>query len=183
MQRERVERLAASSRQHTRNDSSTTGPASSTDYADIHHQSGSRRHDYDVQEMESDLSPRHGITKNLIPAPTVTVRSEFPTLNRSRQQQSLTCLVTIESPDGVWQPDAEMLRHARPASPMPQESLKSPIQRHASRSSHNVPYESQETLEEMTEELRLRVDNWHGLEFQRYGVALYFLPFDTLSLT
>jgi hypothetical protein len=30
-------------------------------------------------------------------------------------------------------------------------------------------YESQEVLDEITEELRLRVDNWHGLEFHRFG--------------
>ena len=150
-----------------RNDSSTTGNASSTDYADMHHHG--RRHDYDVQAMEADLSHRPGTSRNPIPAPTVTVRSEFPTLNRSRQQQPLTCLVTIESPEGAWQPDLEMLRNARPASPLPQENLQSPIMQHqVSRSSRNVPYESQETLDEMTEELRLRVDNWHGLEFQRY---------------
>lgn len=131
-------------------------------------QHNGRRHDYDVQAMESDLSHRAGVTRNPIPAPTVTVRSEFPTLNRSRQQQPLTCLITIESPEGAWQPDPEMLRYARPASPLPQESLQSPVmQRQASRSSRNVPYESQETLDEMTEELRLRVDQWHGLEFQR----------------
>ncbi|KAL1954996.1 hypothetical protein VTO42DRAFT_349 [Malbranchea cinnamomea] len=169
IQRERVERLTGASRQHMRNDSGTTGAASSGDYTDVHHQNAGRRHDYDVQAMESNLSPRPGVMKNLIPAPTVTIRSEFPTLNRSRQQQPLTCLVTIESPEGTWQPDPEMLRQAAPTSPLPQETLNSPFQRHASRNFHNVPYESQETLDEITEELRLRVDNWHGLEFQRFG--------------
>ncbi|RMD41657.1 hypothetical protein DV735_g3506, partial [Chaetothyriales sp. CBS 134920] len=31
------------------------------------------------------------------------------------------------------------------------------------------PFESRETLGEMTKDLRARVDNWHGLEFQRFG--------------
>ncbi|KMU81076.1 von Willebrand and RING finger domain containing protein [Coccidioides immitis RMSCC 3703] len=101
--RERIERLATPSRkqhQHVRNDSEVTGTATSGDYSDTQQSSIGRRHDYDVQAMESALSPRPGMMKNPIPAPIVTVRSEFPTLNRSRQQQSLTCLVTIEVPDG-----------------------------------------------------------------------------------
>jgi hypothetical protein len=31
------------------------------------------------------------------------------------------------------------------------------------------PYESPEVLGEITENLRLRVDNWHGLDFSRYN--------------
>lgn len=117
-QRERVERLttgAASAisdprqrQPHSRNGSAA---GSSGDYHDGQHTSSGRRHDYDVQAMESDLSPRPGVTKNPIPAPIVTVRSEFPTMNRSRQQQTLTCLITVEVPEGNWRPDADDLRH------------------------------------------------------------------------
>jgi len=32
-------------------------------------------------------------------------------------------------------------------------------------------FESPEVLEEITEDLRLRVDNWHGLDFQRCGIV------------
>ena len=163
--RERIERLTTlSRRQHSRNDSGTT-----TDYGDGHHQSTGRRHDYDVQAMESDLSPRPGMIRNPIPAPMVTVRSEYPTLNRSRQQQSLTCLITVEVSDNNWHPDLEDL-HQAPAAQLPQDELMSPAK------SPRIPvpqvhlqYESQEVLDEIAEELRTRVENWHGLEFERYA--------------
>ncbi|PGH04153.1 hypothetical protein GX51_03660 [Blastomyces parvus] len=173
-QRERVERLTSpSTRQpHSRSDSGTTGVASSGDYGDGQHHSTGRRHDYDVQAMESDLSPRPGVIRNPIPAPIVTVRSEFPTLNRSRQQQSLTCLVTVEVPEGNWHPDAEDLRHtAHIPPPRHEEIVSSPIKQPARPLPLPlpVPYETQEALQEISEELRMRVDNWHGLEFQRFG--------------
>src|SRR6201999_1776147 len=101
-------------------------------------------------------------------APSVTVRSEFPTLTRSRQQQSLACLVTIEVPEGRWQASFEDLQNTPPVPPLPSD----PSIARTSRTRHDppqqlVPYESPEVLEEITEELRIRVDNWHGLEFQR----------------
>lgn len=160
-QRDRVERLTAASRLHKRNES---GTASSGDF-EHQHQPNGRRHDYDVQSMETDLSPRPGVMKNPIPAPTVTIRSEFPTLNRSRQQQPLTCLITVEVPDGNWRPDADDLRHtAGPPQEEPYVNARSP----AVRDSRSTQYEPQETLDEIAEELRTRVDNWHGLEFQRW---------------
>lgn len=164
VQRERVERYGSSSRvPHVRNES---GQA---EY--VEQQNTGRRHDYDVQSMETAISsPRTSITKNPIPAPTVTVRSEYPTLTRSRQQQSLTCLVTIEVPEGRWRPDPADLRGA-PVLPPPQQdsntystSSRSPAVPQQPEWSH----ESSETLEEVTEDLRTRVDNWHGLDFSRY---------------
>lgn len=169
-QRERIERLGIGSRQHTRNDSGATGRASSGgggEYVEPQQNGVSRRHDYDVQSMETDLSShRNSHAKNPIPSPIVTVRSEFPTLNRSRQQQSLTCLVTVEVPDGKWHPDPEDLRHGPPIPSATHEqdfAVKSPI----SRQPNDMSYESSDVLEEITEDLRLRVDNWHGLEFSR----------------
>lgn len=155
-------------RHHMRSDSGATGVtgiASSGEYADT--QAGGRRHDYDVQAMETSLSSPRGMLKNPIPAPTVTVRSEFPTLNRSRQQQSLTCLVTIEVVEGKWRPDPEDMR-AVPAVPSlhPSETFdraKSPV---PSRQFESI-YENQEVLDEITEDLHARVDNWHGLDFSR----------------
>ncbi|KKA24905.1 von Willebrand and RING finger domain protein [Rasamsonia emersonii CBS 393.64] len=166
----RVDRFTMASRQHIRNDSSATGAASSPDYNDGQHPGTGRKHDYDVQAMESDV-PRSGAIKNPIPAPIVTVRSEFPTLNRSRQQQPLTCLVTVEVPDGQWRPDMEDLRFAQPSDPLPSEDVYSPVRSPtvSSSASRPVPYEPQENLDEIAEELRCRVDNWHGLEFQRFG--------------
>lgn len=167
-QRERVERLTTGSRpQHARHDSGATGAASSGDYTDGHAQSTGRKHDYDVQAMESDLSPRPGAIKNPIPAPLVTVRSEFPTLNRSRQQQPLTCLVTVEVPDGHWRPDMDDLRFAPPNAPLPSEDVYSPVRPPPAAGTRPPAFEPQANLDEIAEELRLRVENWHGLEFQR----------------
>jgi hypothetical protein len=156
------------SRQHVRTESGATGHASSNnDYT----QDG-RRHDYDVQSMETSLSSPHGLLKSPIPAPTVTVRSEFPTLSRSRQQQSLTCLITVEVTEGKWRPDPEDMRNVAPP-PVPAIASvtgsfnrgKSPVNtRH-----HESPYESTEMLDEITEDLHARVDNWHGLDFSRFG--------------
>ena len=173
-QRERIERYGSAARNaHARNESTGTGVASSGDYGESQATSagqpnGGRRHDYDVQSMETALSsPRASLTKNPIPAPTVTVRSEYPTLSRSRQQQSLTCLVTIEVPEGKWSPDLADLRGA-PTMPMihPEHPFGGSKAPEPGRNG-DWALESPEALEEITEDLRVRVDNWHGLDFQR----------------
>lgn len=179
IQRDRVERYGSQSRpqysrteSHTRNESKDTGGGNSpADYGEQHHNTG-RRHDYDVQEMETALSsPRTSITKNPIPAPSVTVRSEYPTLTRSRQQQSLTCLVTVEVPEGKWRPDPADLRGAPILPSMQQDSntFSNSNRPSSPAKSHHTDWqtESNETLDEITEDLRVRVDNWHGLDFQR----------------
>jgi hypothetical protein len=124
--------------------------------------------------MEADLSVQHGTAKNPIPSPTVVVRSEFPTLNRSRQQQSLTCLVTVEVPEGLWRPDPEDLRGSPQAQPL---SRDDGFQRPRSESPKkpSSPDQSSETLDTITEDLRVRVENWHGLDFQRYFQMSYLV--------
>lgn len=163
------ERYGPSSR-HVRSDSEATGVASSGGYPETT-QSGqqARRHDYDVQAMETTPGSPRGATRNPIPSPTVTVRSEFPTINRSRQQQTLTCLITVEVPDTKWKPDPEDLG-AAPPGPPPNGKMEDAFARPPSpaRSAPRFyPYESPEVLEEITESLRNRVDNWHGLDFSR----------------
>lgn len=161
---------------HGRNESADTGMVSTNDYAETHH-TAARRHDYDVQSMETSLSsPRHA-AKNPIPAPTVTVRSEFPTLSKSRQQQSLTCLVTVEVVDGKWQPNPDDLR-SPPSAPSVAAEEYSERPRTGSvrttrhqRAADSV-YEETPALSEVKEELYRRVDNWHGLDFGRFGKLL-----------
>lgn len=181
IQRDRIQRYGSQSHpqytrsdSHARNDSRETGGVNSSgEYGgeSQHHQHTGRRHDYDVQSMETALSsPRASITKNPIPAPSVTVRSEYPTLTRSRQQQSLTCLVTIEVPEGKWRPDPADLRGA-PILPASQQGSNTFSNRPASPNMNHQPEwqsEPSEVLEEVTEDLRVRVDNWHGLDFQRH---------------
>lgn len=169
-QRLRIERLGIGHQasNHSRNNS---GNASSNDYAHEQQNGHSRRHDYDLHAMETSVKGSgQKDLRSTIPHPSVTVRSEFPTMTRSRQQQSLACLVTIEVPESRWQYDD--LHNAPPVPPLPSD----PTALRGSKQStppetHQAfePYESPEELEEITEELRLRVDNWHGLEFQRFG--------------
>ncbi|KAL2885611.1 von Willebrand factor type A domain protein [Ceratocystis lukuohia] len=172
--------LRSTTHTHQRSDSEVTGAASTTSFSNGYPettQSGpSRRHDYDVQAMETTISSPRPIARNPIPHPTVIVRSEFPTINRSRQQQSITCLITVEVPDNKWQADPEDL--GVPIIPLPQ-----PVPVSTARSEDSYarplspvrtaprfyPYESREVLDEITENLRNRVDNWHGLDFGRFG--------------
>lgn len=155
---------------HNRNDSEATGPALSVGYPETALSGPPRRHDYDVQAMEANpLSPRQSVSRNPIPTPIVTVRSEFPTITRARNQQTLTCLITVEVPDNKkWKPDPEDLRGAPPPIPIvrPEDSYARPPSP-AQSGPRFYPYESPEVLEEMTESLRIRVDNWHGLDFAR----------------
>ena len=119
--------------------------------------------------METDLSsPRVSMARNPIPPPAVTVRSEYPTLNRSRQSQTLTCLITIEVPEGKWSPDPEDLR-STPQLPAMQ-AEKEVVQPQSPELSRSEQWSSEtpEVLEEVTKDLRVRVDNWHGLDFSRY---------------
>ncbi|KAM0485910.1 hypothetical protein ACHAPX_000606 [Trichoderma viride] len=163
------------STRHTRNDS--TGMASSNGYPETA-QSGSQwRHEYDVQTMETTPSSPRPATRNPIPPPIVTIRSEFPTINRSRQQQTLTCLVTVEVPDNNWRPDPEDIGspvqsqvgvNSSIAEIAPPRAV-SPSPAPTPNATRFYPYESADVLEEMTDNLRRRVDNWHGLEFDRFG--------------
>lgn len=152
-----------------RNESVTTG-AQSVGYSESATSGPPRRHDYDVQSMEAGLiSPRSSVSRNPIPTPSVSVRSEFPTLNRSRQQQTLTCLVTVEVPDNKWRPDPDDLRAAPPPvpGPRPEDTYARPPSP-AQSAPRFYPYESPEVLDDITENLRMRVENWHGLDFSRY---------------
>lgn len=166
---------------HGRNESSDTqGAVSATEYASTHHTSG-RRHDYDVQSMETSLSnPRH-MARSPIPPPMVTVRSEFPTLSKSRQQQSLTCLVTVEVVDGKWQPNPEDFRSPPPVpATIPEEEYEQPKPKAKPRPAPQPQrpvdsvHEDLQGLEEVKEDLYRRCENWHGLDFQRFGRLILF---------
>ncbi|KAI1781426.1 Pleckstrin homology domain-containing protein [Hypoxylon cercidicola] len=156
---------------HGRSDSEATGVASSTGYPETAQSGPPRQHAYDVQSMETTPGSPRAMARNPIPPPSVVLRSEFPTVNRSRQQQTLTCLVTIEVADNKWRPDPEDLGAATQAPQMRVEDAFAQRPPSPARSSQPrfYPYEAPEVLEEMTENLRNRVDNWHGLDFNRFG--------------
>lgn len=126
-----------------------------------------RKNDFDMQTIDGALISPPALPKNPIQAPVVSVRSEFPTLTRSRQQQSLTCLITIEVPEPKWRPSVVSLEEAqsKARSIGRQGSVRSPIGHR--RKPSNL--ENQQRLDEITEELHSRVENWHGLDFARFG--------------
>ena len=152
---------------HGRNASTGTNTGGASSQGDYQESQVGRRHDYDLQAMESDLSsPRMNMPKRPIPAPSVTVRSEYPTLSRSKQSQTLTCVITVEVPEGKWSPDADDLRP--PPQPSASHQEKEVVRPRSPGDERADQYtESPEELEETTEDLRMRVENWHGLEFSR----------------
>ncbi|KAK5080937.1 hypothetical protein LTR05_008253 [Lithohypha guttulata] len=175
----RIERLGLVP-QHTRTHS---GNASSGDYQP-HDTTTTRRHDYDLHAMETSVAEQqpHADYKRNLPTPIVTVRSEFPTINRSHHQQSLTCLVTVEVPEVKWRHHREdLLQNSTPLVATqglyeqlpPQPLAPAPLQlnrypqslKKSSTSSLRPSHE----LNQLTADLRIRVDNWHGLEFSRFG--------------
>lgn len=168
--RERSHKYSIDSRHHGRNGSTATdGAHSAAELAAEPQPPPSRRHDYDVQSMETSIAGPRNSTKNPIPAPTVTVRSEFPTLSRSRQQQSLTCLVTVEVVDGKWRPNPEDIRTPPLMfTPRTGESPCIPQMRTPEVSRQlDFPRDPPEVIERVTADLRNKVDNWHGLDFAR----------------
>ena len=160
-------RYGGAPQSHGRNASTGTNTGAASSQGDYQESQGGRRHDYDLQAMESDLSsPRMNMPKRPIPAPSVTVRSEYPTLTRSKQPQTLTCLITVEVPEGKWSPDADDLRP--PPQPSAGHQEKEVVRPRSPGDERNDQYtESPEELDETTEDLRMRVENWHGLEFSR----------------
>jgi hypothetical protein len=166
------ERYTTGSR-HARSDSEATGVASSGGYPETTQSGPPRRHDYDLQAMETTPGSPRAMARNPIPAPVVTVRSEFPTINKSRQQQTLTCLVTVEVTDNKWKPDPEDISGSVGGTTLVSQNriddafTQRPPSPARSNQPRFYPYEPPEVLEEMTENLRQRVDNWHGLDFSR----------------
>lgn len=127
---------------------------------------GKNGHERQISEM-GVTSPVPSLIRNPIPPPSVTVRSEFPTINRSREQQMLTCLITVTVPDNNWRPDPEDLRRIS-SSAITEETYTRPPS--PARSVPPIePNDSPEKLNEITENLRQRVENWHGLDFSRFG--------------
>lgn len=175
-----------SDRQHARMDSGNTGREtqvsnghSPADFTQDRAHSLARKHDYDVQSMETSASPRMH-SRNPIPAPTVTIRSEFPSITRSKQTQSLACLVTVEVPDVNWSADPRDIRNA-PHTPSPSvvENFKAhPPQMPPAHTLTAADYvrDPPDVLQRIQEDLYRRVENWHGLEYTKFGKLLLYGP-------
>ncbi|QIX00830.1 hypothetical protein AMS68_006347 [Peltaster fructicola] len=131
-----------------------------------------RKQDYDVQSMATTATATsRQPAYSPIPPPIVTVRSEYPTLSKSKQQQSLTCLVTVEVMHGRWQAHSTGLR-SRATSQAPRSPRKQ-AKPDSAHSDHTVePTEDAKRLETLKDELFAKVENWHGLDYTRFGKLL-----------
>lgn len=104
--------------------------------------------------------------KNPIPAPNIHIKSEYPNLIRSKDAQTLICVVTVEVPDGRWKPSKDELGQLRRIP-----ETRSAQSNHSD--SDDGPEdeedweENMEDLERAERLLKDRVDNWHGLPFAR----------------
>lgn len=157
---------------HARTGSNGGHPLSPAEYVEQQQMTPilARRHDYDVQSMEASLKSPRGPVANVIAPPTVTVRSEFPTLTRARTQQSLTCLITVEVSEPSWRNELAHVS-AVPTLVGGSEyggSMRSPPLPVVRPRSDGSQLEPVEELERITNELHHRVENWHGLDLARY---------------
>ena len=161
---------------HGRTPSNDTGFGSASEYEQRRHDYDSRRHDYDGDSIAATSVTNTRINpRNPIPAPIVTVRSEFPTLSKSRHPQSLTCLVTVEVVDGKWRPHPDdFQQHAAVPSTIYEEGHGPPKARSQPRDrrGRSVSDLRSSPMEETKEELYDRCENWHGLDFERFGRRL-----------
>ncbi|SMQ48566.1 unnamed protein product [Zymoseptoria tritici ST99CH_3D7] len=156
---------------HTRNETEDSS-ALSRDHSEALADSEFRPQDPDLQSIMTSAS--RTVPKNPIPTPIVTVRSEFPTLTKSRHLQSLTCLITVEVPEGKWNPQPEDIR-SPPLVPstISQEPYRPTRFVRSPKIPRPVDSIHEDTgFEEAKEELLNRVENWHGLEFDRFGKLL-----------
>lgn len=164
------ERNTASRLSHNRNTSGETGMTSRNGISDMQDSTSHRR---ELDRSDTSVQDPWHMAKSSIPAPTITVRSEFPTINKSRQQQSLTCLVTVEVVEPRFQPIAEELQSPLSAASSARQDQSGPFTLNDSRRSDNrrlVDSVHEETaLEEAREQLMSRVDDWHGLDVARFG--------------
>lgn len=151
--------------------------------------------------ISADMERRDSISYNTtqvanpINPPNLTLRSEFPTITRSRQLQLFTTLITVEVPTSGWTLDQrDLLRIASvpendesqsPVSPNRGRSLSvsthhstaSDLSHALSAPSKPLPstypkippmsIESQNNLDTIETELKSRDMNWHNLDFQR----------------
>ncbi|KJX92639.1 von Willebrand RING finger domain-containing protein [Zymoseptoria brevis] len=156
---------------HTRNDTEDSA-ALSQDHSEALADSEFRPQDPDLQSIVTSAS--RIVPKNPIPTPLVTVRSEFPTLTKSRHLQSLTCLITVEVPEGKWNPQPEDIRSPPPVpSTISQEPYRPTRFVRSPKAPRPVDSIHEDAgFEKAKEELLNRVDNWHGLEFDRFGELL-----------
>lgn len=156
-------------RQHTEFDNEAISPPSSLSYNTVNRNVW--RSNDDIRSLTNSLRSSRTGAKNSISAPTITIRSEFSNLVRSRQPQTLTCLVTVEVAEGMWMADMEDLRGSSSMRPIRTSQVESNYTYHPPRQRTRLRYNPQDSVKGMAKvanELDCRVDSWHGLDFARY---------------
>lgn len=165
-QRIRLQRYGPAS-QHSRNNSGNEVVGELAD-----HPASTRQHAADAHREGSVTSkelPRPPTT--MIAPPIITVRSEFPTIIRSSQQQTLTCLVTIEVPESKSRSYAGSPKISGPSTKQSVNALTpaDSFSFHTIDSVGHAPPESLEQQNRLIADLKAKVDDWHGLEVTRFG--------------
>ncbi|KAJ8610971.1 hypothetical protein MRB53_038184 [Persea americana] len=115
----------------------------------------------------SSTPPVPAFLSSPIPPPIISLRSEYPSIQRSTKQQNLTCLVTVEVPQQKWLAHAQQLHllpSTEPEVPAPADSA---IGSTAGDSEGKPQVLSADAAAATAEALRSCVDNWHGLDFSK----------------
>lgn len=103
---------------------------------------------------------------------SITVKSEFPTLTRSHQPQTLTCLVTVEVPLGPHDDPEDS--HAAESHLSMQHWPRSPPTRRSLDGRWDArdmitPRDPKGITQDVSLNLQGRVDDWHGLDPANFG--------------
>lgn len=130
----------------------------------------SRKGMSDALSVETDLSHRGNVTFRPIPPPLITIRSEFPTIPKSGQQQPFTCLVTVEAPANGWSLDERDLQPLLPPKNFPiVEEEKEPEVSSLLPPVPSLTNDPTPILDEIANDLTKRITNWHNLDHHRFG--------------
>lgn len=133
-----------------------------------------RRHavESSIDTTVPTTTTRFSLPRNPIASPVLNLRSEYPTLTRSKQPQSLTCLITVEVPDTNIRPnfsEQQTSKNAASAVPEPVHISRPPT---PPKDIEEDELDSSEEMDGIALDLQSRVDNWHGLDFSKYGGSL-----------
>ncbi|KAI5283152.1 hypothetical protein KEM54_002355, partial [Ascosphaera aggregata] len=142
-----------------------------TDYSSDYYMESPRQIMSEAISVDAQLLYRGNIAFRPIPHPLVTVRSEFPTISQSGQQQPFTCLVTVEVPAKGWtldEKDFQQLLVPKKFPVVEEEQVLEPVDNPLPQ----VPPLTNDpsmVLDAIADHLRDRVIYWHDLDWRKLG--------------
>lgn len=146
--------------------------ATSSEPSSPRFQPTSSRNGDEPHSPESLNGKRRLSMKYPIAEPVIKLRSEFPSIIKSHKQQSLTCMITVEVAESKWPAHPVDFRQPAVVPATIDEEL--PAVQHITDSAEefNATQPSEKdlaVLEGLRDDLFQRVENWHGLDYQRFG--------------